>query len=369
MTRDRSSVLGRFRRVVSGTGMTFGMSLEGWEVRYLEALVDYSQERALIIDLAPSYGQGLAESLFGQWASRADQVAAATKLRIPDYSSQSADQSLMQSLYRLRRDSVELLSTHWSGTEDEFLSDVDFLLGARQSNLAHFVGLGNPSRRDLELLKARGLAGEFDFIQSEYSLCDRTVMTDLEECDYPVQQVLGYSALCEGRLGPSKESVMYINRLAADSGVLNSAIVLRSLMQDPRVMPMTVSTNVERHLSNLGAEGIDLSNESIEVLLRKLAESSIKVRLGTIRIDPERLRGPCFKTAKEARENTLGLSPSPLELAASLGMSERQLKPLKVASSPGSSDSYVLLQGQLRYWALVLAFGKSHLVDVTVLED
>jgi len=361
--------VGKFSRVVSGTGMTFGQSTNNWEAAYLHLLVEKSADRPLIVDLAPSYGNGRAESLFGQWASDASQIGVAAKLRIPGGGLPSARDSFMQSLKRLRRDNVDFLSTHWSGTDSEFLADVDFLLEAKEARLASSIGLGNPSRQDLEVLKAKGLLACFDFVQSEFSLCDRTITDDLAWASLDATLIFGYSALCEGRLAPSREIVNAINRLAADIGVLNSALILRWLMQDSRLMPMTLSTNLERHKLNLASEDIVLPESFLASFQVLLIEGTAEVPLAHIRVDEKRLRGKGYESIEDARKNGLGLNPSPVELATEMQKYGTQLKPLKVARIEAFPDYYVLLQGQLRYWALVLAFGADYCVRVTVVED
>lgn len=368
MMRSEISV-GKFGRVVSGTGMTFGQSTKGWEVPYLHLLVEKSADRPLILDLAPSYGNGRAENLFGQWASGASQIGVAAKLRIPGGGRLSARDSFMQSLKRIRRENVDFLSTHWSGTNSEFLADVDFLLEAKESKLAFSIGLGNPSRRDLEVLKAKGLLTCFDFVQSEFSLCDKTVAEDLAWANFDSSLIFGYSALCEGRMAPSRAIVNAINRLAADIGVLNSALVLRWLMQDSRLMPMTLSTNLERHQQNLASEDIVLPETLLASFQALLIEGTAEVPLAHIRVDEKRLRGTGYESIDDARKNGLGLSPSPVELAMEMQKYGTQLKPLKVTRIEGHSDHYVLLQGQLRYWALVLAFGADYCVRVMVVDD
>jgi hypothetical protein len=66
--------------------------------------------------------------------------------------------------------------------------------------------------------------------------------------------------------------------------------------------------------------------------------------------------GKAFHSLAEARANELGLSPSPVELAAELAAGD-MLKPVKVRPKPGEPGRYLLYEGQLRYWAWVIVHG------------
>ena len=93
-----------------------------------------------------------------------------------------------------------------------------------------------------------------------------------------------------------------------------------------------------------------------------------EVEAGRIRVvqDGEGAR-EAYRTLEEAQRNSLGMSPSPEELAEDI-RSGRVTKPvrLRVAEDPTGRYDYDLIGGRVRYWAWVIARGEGHPIPALV---
>jgi len=137
-------------------------------------------------------------------------------------------------------------------------------------------------------------------------------------------------------------------------------------MRTPSVRPITVSRRPDRHLQNIGSTNVQLAAESWAELDQIDSSITVEVRLGDIEVTRNLAGRQAYTSLQEAQVNKFGLTPSPTELSAEFLDGAPPLKLLKVTTHPEGQDKFLLVQGQLRYWAQVLAFGTNHRVRVVV---
>ncbi len=174
-----------------------------------------------LIDTAPAYGLGHAETLVGTaLAGRRHEAVIATKCGLVwhtqrgthffDEEGQAVYRHLGrdsilhevdQSLTRLRTDYIDLYITHWQDATTPVAETMDTLLELKRLGKIRAIGVSNVSAETLaEYLKH----GPVDAIQERYSLIDREIeSTLLPLCRQHGVAVLGYSSLALGLLaGP-----------------------------------------------------------------------------------------------------------------------------------------------------------------------
>lgn len=174
-----------------------------------------------LIDTAPAYGLGHAESLVGEaLAGRRQEAVIATKCGLVwhtqrgthffDEDGQAVHRHLgresifhevEESLARLRTDYIDLYITHWQDATTPVAETMDALLQLKRQGKIRAIGVSNVSAETLaEYLKH----GPVDAIQERYSLIDREIeSTLLPLCRQHGIAVLGYSSLALGLLaGP-----------------------------------------------------------------------------------------------------------------------------------------------------------------------
>ncbi len=180
-----------------------------------------------LIDTAPAYGLGRAESLVGEAIrGRRDKVVLATKCGLvwhtqkgnhffdeegtPVYRYLGADaicHELEQSLTRLGTDYIDLYITHWQDPTTPIAETMDTLLQLKQEGKIRAIGVSNVSEAELREYLA---CGPVDAIQEKYSMLDREIEADL----LPLSEqngvgVLSYSTLAQGlltgKIGPDRK--------------------------------------------------------------------------------------------------------------------------------------------------------------------
>ena len=208
-------------------------AIGGWmwggtdETRSIGAIQAAIDEGISLIDTAPAYGQGLAESIVGKAIKgRRDKVVLATKCGLVwhtqkgnhffDYDGgpvhrylgpDSIAHEVEQSLKRLGTDVIDHYITHWQDPTTPIEDTMDALLRLKKQGKIRSIGASNTSSAEVQ---AYIDAGELDAIQEEYSMVKR----DIEETHVPLcvensVSILSYSSLAlgllSGKIGPDRK--------------------------------------------------------------------------------------------------------------------------------------------------------------------
>ncbi|MEQ8480963.1 MAG: aldo/keto reductase [Hoeflea sp.] len=207
-------------------------AIGGWmwggteESKSIEAIRTSIDEGISLIDTAPAYGQGLAETIVGKAIEgRRDKVVLATKCGLVwhttkgnhffDYDNgpvhrylgkESIVHEVEQSLTRLRTDYIDLYITHWQDPTTPVQETMDALETLKAQGKIRAIGASNVSTEDLRNYVA---AGQLDAIQEEYSMVKRDIETSLLPiCAEHGVATLSYSSLAlgllSGKIGPDR---------------------------------------------------------------------------------------------------------------------------------------------------------------------
>lgn len=188
----------------------------------LEAIRASLDAGVRLIDTAPAYGLGRAESLVGAALEgrRREDVVIATKCGLVwhtrrgehffDEDGQPVHRHLgresilhevAQSLQRLRTDHIDLYFTHWQDATTPVAETMGTLLELKAQGRIRAIGVSNATP---EILREYLRHGPVDAIQERYSLLDRGIESTLVPiCREHGIAVMGYSSLAMGLLaGP-----------------------------------------------------------------------------------------------------------------------------------------------------------------------
>ena len=171
-----------------------------------------------LIDTAPAYGLGHAETVVGRAIrGRRDQVVIATKCGLVwhdtrgpyffsqgglpvhrDLSPAAIRYEVEQSLKRLQTDRIDLYITHWQDPSTPVAETVETLMALRSEGKILAFAASNTSADDLAAYRA---AGGIAAVQEEYSMLERRIeTTHLPQCREAGIAVMGYSVLGLGLL-------------------------------------------------------------------------------------------------------------------------------------------------------------------------
>lgn len=171
-----------------------------------------------LIDTAPAYGLGKAETLVGKAIQgRRDKVVLSTKCGLVWHTRQgkhffdesgtpvhrylggaSIRHELEQSLKRLQTDRIDLYFTHWQDATTPIEETMATLLDLKQEGKIRAIGVSNVTPDEL---RAYLRSGVIDAIQERYNMLDRGIeATLLPVCAAHGVSTLSYSSLALGLL-------------------------------------------------------------------------------------------------------------------------------------------------------------------------
>lgn len=324
-------------------------------VRVLQKAIDTGVS---LIDTAEIYGEGHAETLVGRaMKGRRSEIVIATKFS-PEHSDyQGVMDAAERSLTRLQTDFIDLYQTHWPNPRIPFEETIKALQALLVAGKIRTVGLSNATLKQMHLAQAAFPPEQFVSLQQQYNLADRYVeVAQLPFCVEHGCTLLAYSPLLEGKLAPDDARRYELERLAREAGLSPGQLILVWLLRLPEVVVIPKAGSVHHLDANLAAAEITLPPDLITALNQLYLQQIVSVVPSDIDVADAANRKVC-KTEEEARANTAGMSPSPMEVAEELQQGEN-FKPIKVSRKAGSSKPYQLTEGRLRYWAWVIAFGE-----------
>lgn len=334
-----------------------------------EALYDVSYERLLrmgidqgmtLIDTAEEYGMGAAEEVVGS-AVRGlrDKIFIATKLSSEHSSRENVIFAAEQSLKRLKTDYIDLYQIHWPHPSIPVEETVEAMACLVRQGKVRRLGVCNMPQDLLE--RAHVAAGEtrISSVQAEYNLFDRSLEDELIPfCRKNHISFLAYSPLDQGRLVNGGRQRALIEELASTYDKTPAQVILRWLIGQESVFVIPHTDSEGHLLENAGAADFDLSEEDmrrIDVICRT---EEVRV-LGRNICVPWKQGHEKLQTREDAVRNRMNFIPSPPEFAESIRAGAR-IKPIRVRRMPAGQNAdckFELLEGKLRYWAWVLAFG------------
>ncbi|MDV7339024.1 aldo/keto reductase [Terasakiella sp. A23] len=307
-------------------------------------------------DTAEVYGAGHGEEVLGQAVKGLGKdVFISSKFSASHAAAKDVKTACENSLKRLDRDHIDLYQCHWPNPDVPFEETLGALDDLRTCGKIRYVGFSNVTSAQLAELKKLCPAG-LDVVsaQQDYSLverfCEHRILPYCQENDVTL---IAYSPLGQGKVDLSGARAAVLHDLASTHGVTQYAVMLAWVIHARNVMAIPMTQNPDHLRANMTALDVSLKEDEYEALSDAFA-------LNVAEIDTDRIEvltshtGKSFKTRKEAEQNTLNLSPSPMKLAEELKIGE-MLKPVKIREHPEKKGFYQLYEGQLRFWGWVIA--------------
>ncbi len=354
--------LGRSTTLISAIGQGTGINADVANPASYDALAQTLRVGIdlgmTFIDTAPAYGEGRCEDVVGQTIQGIrNEVFIATKVSPQDVSYEGVLRSAEASLRRLRTDRIDLYQVHWSNPAVPIGETMRAMSKLVRDGTVRYVGVSNFSLRELRQAADSVMGGMVVSIQDEYSLADRTVEGPiLPYCQRVGMTLIAYSPLARGKIARHMGT---LRRIAEHHGATPAQVALRWLISREPVVVIPNTTKLERVRENAASADLDLLDAEIEEIDRVCVVRPVQVQTDSIRVDaaPDRA---VYRTVKEATENPAGLVPSPTELAEQIKDGEF-LKPIRLElrlERPEDGEApYRLIEGRLRYWAWVIAYG------------
>ncbi|MBI4333160.1 MAG: aldo/keto reductase [Chloroflexi bacterium] len=325
------------------------------------------------VDTAEAYGDGHSEELIGRAFQRArDRVFLATKFSPEHNDHENVLKSAELSLRRLKTDYIDLYQVHWPNPSFPLAETMHAMEQLVSEDKIKYIGVSNFSLKELKQAQAAIGGNGVVSLQAEYNLFDRAIETAvLPYCQEENVTLIAYSPLDQGRVASGDRRIQELREIAAKYGKTPAQVVLNWLISHPRVVVIPKATSQAHIRENAASSDFDLLPEDFNRIRQIFAPRYEQVPVQRIRIIAG-VQGSrqVYQTAEEAKENKLGFRPSPMELARDMQDGE-VLKPVRVIRSTDESGQYDydLVEGRIRYWAWVIAYGGDKPIPVYVRES
>jgi aryl-alcohol dehydrogenase-like predicted oxidoreductase len=309
-----------------------------------------------LFDTAEVYGAGHGEEVLGKaFSTDREKAFIASKFSASNAKYDSVIKACNASLKRLNTDYIDLYQCHWPNVEVPFEETLAALEELRKAGKIRFAGFSNVTTVQLrEILEKTPSQLSVCSVQQDYSLIERFVERKvLPYCGDNALAMIAYSPLGQGKMVLKGNRLEVLNALAQKYNVSIYAIMLSFVTYKNFVFAIPMTSSLVHLRSNWEALGVALKQEEYDALSKAFAPNIQDIDVDCINVLVSH-SGKVFKTRQEAQDNILNMSPSPKELAQELQGGEI-LKPVKVKPIKGCDGKFDLYEGQLRYWAWVIA--------------
>ena len=322
-----------------------------------------------LVDTAPAYGEGASETVVGKAIKeRRHEVVLATKVAPENATSDGVAASVEASLRRLGTSYIDLCQIHWSNPAVPIKETMEAMARLAQAGTVRHIGVGNFSLGELKSAEAALAPRTLASTQVEYNLFDRSIEDALlPYCQHAGISVIAYGPLRRGQIVRGVRQRAVLERIAEAHGRTIAQVALRWLVSHEPVVVIPNTTRLERVEENAASADFDLGAAEIDEISRVCAPQKRSVLPSLIRVHSDDAR-PFYQSLREALDNSLGLSPSPRELAEQIKAGDF-LKPIRVVRSSDLDAEYEVLEGRLRYWAWVIAYGSDVPIPALIDDD
>ncbi|MBN1359576.1 MAG: aldo/keto reductase [Sedimentisphaerales bacterium] len=303
------------------------------------------------IDTAEAYGAGHTETLVGQAVrGRRSEAFIATKVSPENLRAYDVAQAAEGSLKRLKTDYIDLYQIHWPNPSipvEETLTALERLV---EQGKVRFIGLSNFSCRGLDDAFTCAVRAPVA-LQVEYNLFDRTVERDLlPSCRRNGVTLIAYSPLDQGKSLRRREPDDVLTAIAEKHGRTAAQVILNWLALVQGVLPIPKAGNTAHLKENAAALTFSLDETDLAAIDGAFTPEPQAIPAAQIHADRNGL--DCFV-------------PGPAELARQIVGGET-IKPVRVVASAEDPSRFDLVEGKLRYWAWIEAFGAENPVPALI---
>lgn len=321
-----------------------------------------------LFDTAEAYSSGRSERLIGSALGSEPDAIIATKVSPENLTRERMQKSAESSLKRLARDYIDLYQIHWPNPDIAALEVAEGLSRLYEMGLIRSVGVCNYNSRQAEEL--RNLLPSIPFVSSqvELSLVDQFPVGRIH--DWARREgviTLAYSPLGKGRISEFETLNNVINEIASTYKVTNAQVSLSWLSHLGGLIPIPASRNPTNLRQNFNFSSTAIPADALKRISDVLSSQEV-VRVPpqeiSVALDGEGSRA-AYTTLEEALENRLDFCPSPQSLSREI-LLDSDIKPVRIQQREAG---LFLIEGRVRYWAWVIAFGFDEPLPCTIVKS
>jgi len=329
--------------------------------RQVDALCLGFQCGMTFVDTAEGYAGGRSETIVGQAIRQfGGDVVVATKVSAEHLSCEGILRAADASLRRLEVETIDLYQIHWPNPAIPIAETLDGLRRLIRDKKIRAAGFCNYSLSQIQSILDQAPDLPVVSVQAEYNLFDRSVEEGfLPFCRERQLGFIAYSPLDQGYPAEGEGKNELLLSLSQKYKKSPAQIALAWLIRNGPVVAIPKALDARHIRENAGAADFELEAKDADEISRVFAMKVTPVPTGKIRvISGGQGNRQAYHTLEEARANALKFVPGPEDLAREIAAGG-PVKPVRLIKSGDKSGAYEydLIEGRLRYWAWVIAFG------------
>lgn len=361
----------RYKLIGLGTGIGSYRKKSNYSERLFKNYIDICKNFDVkFIDTSPVYGNGKSEKYIGKFLkSSRKNFFIATKIMPEMCWKNKVRVSVINSLKRLKTNYIDLLQIHWPNEMIPFEETINEMINLKKEGLIKNIGLCNFSYEQLRGIYNKFGPNTISSIQIEYNLFERSAEKKLIPfCMNKNILIIAYSPLAQGKIANGIKQLKLIDQLAKKYNCTSSQIVLSWISSKKKVIAIPNSSSEKNLINNFQSKKLKIIKEDLR-RIDKVCMTKVKY-INTRKIKVSNNYGrKVYKNLTEALKNKMKLTPSPLELSKEIKKGNF-LKPVRLKKIKRNNRlSYDLIEGRLRYWSWVIAFGWRKGIPALVWED
>ena len=340
-----------------------GMGAYSWDDSQIEILQSGIELGSNFIDTAEEYDNGRSEEIIGKAIDNIrDKVIIGTKFSPQHNSFDDVLKSAEKSLKRLKTDYIDLYQVHWPNPSIPLKETMSAMEKLVEEEKIKYIGVSNFSLNQLKEAQSYLVNEKIASLQIEYSLFDRMIEKEiLPFCKKNKILIIAYSPLDRGRIVDGLKQRELIKKMADKYHRTPSQIALRWIVDKSSIIAIPKASKMNHLKENVTSTDFNLEEKDVQKISNICYNPIEYIHPNTIKVS---LYGQdnkkVYQTLEEAKENKLGFVPSPIDISKKI-FKEKVIKPVRLTLTSDENAHYVydLIEGRIRYWAWVIAYGNT----------
>ena len=348
-----------------GYGFGFGYQnnkLSNYNIKHFRGLEYAVKLKCNFIDTAREYGNGSSEKQIGS-LKKTDKtkIFISTKVSPENLTYEKFIDSVKKSLEALKVDCIDLIQPHWPSEKYNINEIIKAFLYLRKKKLVRYFGLSNFPLSTVMQVKKK-IPKYFKFIQDRYLPGDPISEKKLEFCKQNNLFFVVYSPFHFFDL-KKKKILKNIHKYGFKRQSYHKVLLNFQLSKYKRLIVIPRSFKKKNIKNNLKFN-LEKKKFNYKTLSKDLEFEFCSLKLDKIKIFKNKFFIQNLKDAQRIR-NKKNLSTTPLQISRNLNNNNKN-KILPIIVQRIGSDLY-LKEGQVRYWAFFIKFGKKSIIDCIII--
>jgi len=315
------------------------------------------------IDTAREYGNGLSEKLIGSLDSKKkNKIFISTKVSPENLKFDLFVDSVLSSLKVLKINRVDLIQPHWPSDKYDLDEILEAFLYLKSKKLVRYFGLSNFPIKSAEYFKKK-IPDYFKFMQDRYIPGDSTSESKINFCKKNNLFFVIYSPFHFFDLR-KKHIIKLMKKNNLDHTKYHQLLLKYQLTQYNKAILIPRSYNQENIRNNINSENIQLNQIDLPNLEKIVKFNQIFVPLKDIKI----FKGKNFiqnLTDLKNNQKHKFLNLTPVDLAKNMKkIKSKEVMPILLKKH---GEKLYLKEGQARYWASYICYGKNYKIKSIIL--